>query len=477
MGRFVKEIEYNDDIENNHYNKNNLNKNCSFKKGYLMAIYSSEIRKEKIQSIIRDEQPVKTGEKMFGGTPQNVYAIPIEYLSYYPNNSRFCAEAKTFEAENNRKLDISREDDFNIVEDYIWNLSKAENQRTIESLLKNTQQKPGIITKDGVVISGNRRLRMLNEIRRHPERYQAAYPDTFQKLAKFEALVINEDNLSPERLIELEVNSQFGEDAKVEYDSIQKYIAAYDQHVNFGFDEVRIANNYNKKPGDIKKWLEIYELMTEYLEYTGQFNHFTALKELEDPFINLNAKLKQLRSYSTSKVKWAYESYDIEQLKFIFFDNLFARDAVGQEKRYRDILAYFDNETTWKAIADPKGEQVVPVDSLESVNDYAKKYPDLPVDKVVAKRRSDFAEKNKEALETAYTDASYKKLEIEQKTEPIDKLKRAEESLIEATAYLSHVFASDASGLSIEEVKAITRRIHEKVEVLNGLVLRNTKSE
>ena len=442
-----------------------------------MAIYSSAVRKEKIQSIVQNDTPVKTGEKVFGGVPQPVYAIPIEYLSYYPNNSRFCAEAKTFEAENNRKLDISREDDLKLVEEFIWNLSPAENEKTIDSLLKNTQQKPGVVTKDGVVISGNRRLRMLNEIRRHAERYQARYPDSFQALAKFEAVVINEENLSPERLIELEVNSQFGEDAKVEYDSIQKYIAAHDQHVNFGFDEARIANNYNKKPSEVKKWLEIYELMTEYLEYTGQANHFTALKELEDPFINLNSKLKQLKAYSSSKVKWAYEPYDIEQLKFIIFDNLFARDAVGQEKRYRDILEYFNDETTWKSIANPAGPQVVPVDTLESVDDYARKYPDLPVEKVVAKRRSDFAEKNKEALEKAYTDASYKKLEIDQQWQPIDKLNRAEEALIEATAYLRHVFSSDTPVLSTEEVTMVARRIHEKAETLNGLVVQNVKSE
>lgn len=435
-----------------------------------MTVYSSDIRKEKIQSIIQNDPPVKTGEKLFGGNPQNVYAIPVEYLSYYPNNSRFRAEAKTFEAENNRKLDISRPDDYKAVEDFIWNLSPAENEKTIDSLLKNTQEKPGIVTKDGVVLSGNRRLRMLNEICRHPEKYQARYPDNFQKLAKFEAVVIDEENLSPQRMVELEVHYQFGEDVKVEYDPIQKYIAAHDQHVEFGFDEVRIANNYNKKPSEVKKWLEIYDLMTEYLEYTGQSNHFTALRELEDPFIALNSKLKQLRSYSSSKVKWAYEEYDIEKLKYVYFDNLFARDAVNHEKRYRDILEYFNNESTWRALVEPKGSEVVPVDSMETVEEYAKKYPNLPLEKVVAKRRSDFAEKNKSALEGAYVEANYKKLDLDQKTEPIDKLRKAEESLIEATAYLQHVFSSELEGLSKQELRDISSRIQEKATILNGIV-------
>ncbi len=435
-----------------------------------MAVYSSDIRKEKIQSITQNDPPVKTGEKLFGGNPQNVYSIPIEYLSYYPNNSRFRAEAKTFEAENSRKLDISRADDYKAVEDFIWNLSTTENEKTIESLLKNTQEKPGIVTKDGVVLSGNRRLRMLNEIRRHPEKYQARYPDTFQKLAKFEAVVIDEENLSPERMVELEVHYQFGEDVKVEYDPIQKYIAAHDQHVEFGFDEVRIANNYNKKSSEVKKWLEIYDLMTEYLDYTGQTNHFTALRELEDPFIALNSKLKQLNSYSSSKVKWAYEQYDIEKLKYVYFDNLFARDAVNQEKRYRDILEYFNNESTWRALVEPKGAEVIPVDSMDTVEVYAKKYPELPLDKVVAKRRSDFAEKNKSALEDAYVEANYKKLDLDQRSEPLDKLRKAEESIIDATAYLQHVLSSEAQGLSKQELREISNRIQERAAALNSIV-------
>lgn len=435
-----------------------------------MTVYSSDIRKQKIQSIIQHDPPVKTGEKLFGANPQPVYAIPLEYLSYYPNNSRFRAEAKTFEAENNRKLDITREEDFTQVEDFIWNLSTAENEKTIESLLRNTQEKPGIVTKDGVVLSGNRRLRMLNEIRRHPERYQSRYPDTFQKLAKFEAVVIDEENLSAERMVELEVHYQFGEDVKVEYDPIQKYIAAHDQHVDFGFDVARIANNYNKKAAEVTKWLEIYDLMTEYLDFTGQTNHFTALRELEDPFIALNTRLKQLRTFSYSKVKWAYEQYDIEQLKFSYFEYLFARDAVNQEKRYRDILDYFNNEDTWRAISEPKGTQVVPVESIAPVEDYAKQFPDLPIDKVVAKRRSDFAEKNKNALESAYIDANYKKLDIDKKTEPLDKLKNAEDSLTEATTYLQHVFSSELKGMSIEEIRSMSEVIQIRAAALQSVV-------
>ncbi len=194
----------------------------------------------------------------------NVYRIPLTAVSYNPYNTRFLAQAKTLEKRLGRKLNDEIADDILEIEKFIWDEKPDKNVETINSLCKNGQLEPGVVSIDGVILSGNRRFRMINEIARNYDKY-----GNNDELNYFEA-VIMDSQLTEKEIVRFESFFTYGMGEKVDYDPIQKYIAVEEQH-NLGLTYKEIADNFSQlTQGDdkiVKKWLNIFKLMKEYLIY------------------------------------------------------------------------------------------------------------------------------------------------------------------------------------------------------------------
>src|SRR5690606_5940343 len=95
------------------------------------------------------------------------------------------------------------------------------NEETLNNILKNKQQKFGVITNDGRVIDGNRRVAILKKIYYSEEgTYKNINRDNFKY---FEAVILSDD-IDDEEIQILETKLQMGEDEKVDYNPIEKYI-------------------------------------------------------------------------------------------------------------------------------------------------------------------------------------------------------------------------------------------------------------
>src|SRR5690606_26425333 len=126
-------------------------------------------RQNRIQNI---ERITKSDEKPFGVMeipwkdklePMNVYKIPLEYLVYNKYNGRILSRTKSLESQH-RKIDVESEEGRKLIEKLLWDSKVDRNKKTLENI-KTTggQQKPGIITRDGIIIDGNRRAMLLRE--------------------------------------------------------------------------------------------------------------------------------------------------------------------------------------------------------------------------------------------------------------------------------------------------------------------------
>lgn len=304
-------------------------------------------RKEKIAKIVKHDKPSRTGEPLLGSGRHNVYSIPLEALTYNRENTRFMAETLTYRARNGIELDVEKPEHYKKIEKFIWNWKKDRNESTIKSLLTDGQQRPGVITDNGIVISGNRRLRMMNEIVRNIDKYSSqASREILSSLKNFEAIVLEEKDLSRERIFELESFYQFAEDPKSDYNPVQKYLRVNEQFNN-GASIESLAKHFAVTSPEIKKWIGVCDLMNEYLEVEGIEGYYTSLENLEDPFLGLYARVKTLANFNSSTVNWAYQEVDIEQLKQIYFDFMFG-DIYKKEKQYRELLNLFNNEKAWK---------------------------------------------------------------------------------------------------------------------------------
>jgi hypothetical protein len=351
---------------------------------------SRELRKEKLKRILTNKHVGSI--KVPGKGRKSVYQIPLECLSYNPHNTRFIAQSKTLETKNGRPLDDSEPEDIKAIEEIIWNLSPETNESTINSLIKDGQLQPGIVTSDGVILSGNRRFRLLNEISRNHDKYSNP-TNSLEGLQYFEAAILDQE-LSEKDIVRFESFYQYGTDEKQNYDPIQKYLAAHDRKERLGLSLQDIAEDFQSltqgKTAQVTVWLETYDLMDQYLTYIDEVGIYTALETKEEAFLNLR---RTLRSYRDGKKRsndtdWAFDEFDLDALKLRYFDYI----HLGSENRTFDFRLFpsiFKNGRAWKAF-NTRVEAIQDKHPLDSFQDYRVSYPEETESQISDRRGIDY---------------------------------------------------------------------------------------
>ena len=128
---------------------------------------NAEERKAKLKEFTdHPEKAVRTGIPiMYHGQRRTfpAYEIPLEYLVYNPYNGRIGSVVKSYERQNHQ-IDPEDPQDKLLIEKFLWESKVDANKKTKERLLKEHQEKHGIVTADGIIIDGNRRASLLNKI-------------------------------------------------------------------------------------------------------------------------------------------------------------------------------------------------------------------------------------------------------------------------------------------------------------------------
>lgn len=306
-------------------------------------------QKKKFLKYINNHQPIKTGVKLpiKIGETFKVYRIPLEYLVPNVLNDRIAWKIREFEAENGRKLSVENETDINYVYKLIEEEHTNENEKTLKDIALKGQQQHGVITNNGIIIDGNRRATIIRSLFSGRAK---DYNKNVEEFRYFETIVLSDD-ISTEEIMALETSLQIGEDAKVNYNSINIYIKI-DNLIKAGYNISQISQYMNVEENEIKSKVGIFELMNVYLNAIGKPDHFTLLDGLEDQFINTNTIFKKLDS-KTYDAKWEYSLTDVNNFKEVVFDYLRSK---YEGKEFRDVLlgkpnktnGVFIDETLWK---------------------------------------------------------------------------------------------------------------------------------
>lgn len=111
------------------------------------------------------KDPYGSMEVYYKGKRQKlpVYEIDLDYLIYNPYNGRIASRVKSYEKQN-KPLDATNIEDIKIIEQFLEDASSGSNKNTFESLFTQGQLRYGIVTKDGVIIDGNRRALLLRRV-------------------------------------------------------------------------------------------------------------------------------------------------------------------------------------------------------------------------------------------------------------------------------------------------------------------------
>lgn len=392
---------------------------------------NAEQRKAELKRIQETTTPCMTGITLtYHGerTTFNAYRIPLSILTYNPYNGRIGSVVKSYERQNHA-LDSDNSDDIALIEKFLWESKKEANERTKKSLLEDHQQRYGIVTADGKIIDGNRRASLLNNIW-HDSTIAA---NLKQHTQFFEAIILPID-ADRKEILRLETTYQMGEDAKVDYGPIEKYLKAGDL-ASEGFSNNDIASFMGIKSVEVKTYLDVLKMMDEYLETYGYTGIYTALDTREDSFLKLEAALRGYAAGGVSKM-WGYDvEADVSDLKSVAFDYIRLgldqqdfRDIIRKPSKNNTDASFFSNEEIWRQFSNEHFE-IVESTQEQSVDDIIRDNPTGDIGRLLRARDNTWRDAIGEKLNENFQRSRDKLNNKQQAAEPIKLLQKAWEAM------------------------------------------------
>lgn len=276
------------------------------------------------------EKTMQTRKITFAGktTIYPVYKVRLDALYYNDQNDRIATWISGYESENGEgSLTGLNRDIYNrIIESFIIESNPEAITKTKNNISLFGQREAGVTLADGRIVDGNRRFTCLRNIQR--ESLEPVY---------FETAIIDVDiNADKKQIKLLELAIQHGEESKVAYDFIDHSIGTYRDIVETKLLTVEeYAASANESAADVKKRLEVAELIIQFLDYLGLPKQYHIAREygVSDMFREMLPALKNLNDE------------DKESLKKIAFNNIVLKAIPDQRKFIRDIRSLINKDS------------------------------------------------------------------------------------------------------------------------------------
>lgn len=410
--------------------------------------------------LLNSKQPYGSMEVWYKNKRQKmpVYEIDLDYLVYNRYNGRIASLVKSYEKQTGNELETTDPNDIKTIEEFLWNSNISSNKTTEKSISEQGQLKYGIVTKDGVIIDGNRRAMILKKV------YSDDNPVYFRAVVLEETLDEN-----PKEIMRLETTYQMGEDAKVDYNAIEKYLKCLDLK-SYNFSNADIAKMMGETPAQIAEYLSILELMVEYLDKLGYNGIYTRLDKTEGAFVDLNSYLDRYKGKRSKVIQWNYDESDLNDLKLIYFDyirGIYNRGRIGGDsgdsKDYRYIGqtskkgSFFANQDVWENFRDRHFENIDPARGNESsIETLREQNPSQNLDQLLKSRDESWAKQVDSHLKKNMGLGREALDNLNKQNEPLDLLISAKGKL-ESINTESKAFLDDENVYSIvDELRKLT---------------------
>lgn len=232
-------------------------------------------------------------------TVLSFYRFPIkELLCYNVRNGRLAIEVGEWEKTNGRTLDTVIKEDTVIIRDMLLNLEKNETIRLKEDIRKKNQMEPGVITFDGFVINGNRRMAVLEVL--HGE--EATGKWAFLEAVRLPSTITEKD------IWKIEAGLQLSKDKIAEYHPVNELLKIK-QGIEAGLsiDEIAAAM-YGRSKEEVSEGLGRLKLIDNFLGFFGQPDNYGLFKKfgLHEYFIDIQKTIVgpwKRRGLTTSQKK------------------------------------------------------------------------------------------------------------------------------------------------------------------------------
>lgn len=359
----------------------------------MPVLLDAAARKFRLEAI-RGNNAERVGQQKLYYQEQNqsfdVFRIPLDLLIYNRHNGRLEVEMMTWAHEH--VIPHSHYDSklHQIIDDFLWKSNISRNRQTLADLEHKGQQRPGIVSIDGVIIDGNRRAMLLRRLQEDTGKPQF-----------LDAIILPHAYAENEReIVRLETLYQMGEDAKLEYGALQKYLHARRLRKDHEIEIADIASLMGETPREIERILDTMALMDDYLEHIGCSGLYTLLRDSdgtkEGMFVDLYSDLKRMDS-GNAKISWAFDP-EVEpmQLRNIQFDYIRLNKFADAKKSYREISHqskgknFLHHQELWEPFRDAHMNNVDPVTAeMGTLEEFIAEHPHYESQSVAARARDE----------------------------------------------------------------------------------------
>lgn len=431
-------------------------------------VLSTVARIQKL-SALRDSDEGQNFQKLHyrGETrSRKISTIDLDYLIYNRHNGRLEAEMLTWEQETSASPEDYDDELHQVIDDLLWKSAVGKNKQTLVDLGDKGQQRSGIVSLDGVIIDGNRRAMLLRRLERQTGVKQY-----------FDAIILPDsyaDNQA--EIVRLETQYQLGEDAKVEYGPLQKYLHVR-RLVDLGIPVDQIDRLMSERPGNARRLLDIMTLMDEYLDHIGCPRLYTMLKDAdgtkEGMFVDLYSDLNRINS-GKHKIPWSFDpDIDPLELRLIQFDYIRLGDFADAKKVYREISHqgngknFFATKEIWEKFRSDHLNTVHPVTAeMGTLQDFIHENLDQFESKADAARARDqrWSGRVRDEMKRNFGQSSYKLGLLAEDLKPGEYLKRAMDYLDKIDIDNPALTAAGENLSLAMEINRLTYSIKKKFE-------------
>ncbi len=220
-----------------------------------------------------------------------IYQVKLDALYYNDQNDRIATWISQYKS--NHGIDVIDKSDIEsynmIIQDFIFKSNPEKLKSTQRNISFIGQQKYGVVLNDGRIIDGNRRYACLQNLAKDDPKFNY-----------FEAVILDRDiENSAKQIKMLELHIQIGEEARVDYDPIDRLVGIYNDIV---LNKLLTVHEYAISTGaqsdnDVQKQVELSVLLAEFLEAINAPAQFYIARDLNvaGPLQELQAILKKIK--------------------------------------------------------------------------------------------------------------------------------------------------------------------------------------
>ena len=257
-----------------------------------------------------------------------VYRIKLSCLYYNDHNDRIASWISKYKDDNGTgALNLEQRETYNdVIQQFIVDSNPLAINKTKANINMVDQREPGVVLNDGRIIDGNRRFTCLRMLAKKDDHFDW-----------FEAVILDKDIKDNQKEIKvLELMIQHGEEGKIDYNPIDRLVGVYNDIIDRKLLTIaEYADATNETEAEVKKRIELAQLMVEFLDFMNAPKQFYIARDLEldGPLIELAAILKKCPDDNTR-----------EKMKVSIFNNLLMKPENDMTRFVRQVKSVADTE-------------------------------------------------------------------------------------------------------------------------------------